>query len=182
MKILNKIIIFFLAINILNCLSFEKGINFEKVNISQNFFERDLVQKALKKYDLNIKLHFVKTKDDFDFFNLKNTKNYYFIYFYDQNTSAHLGKRSFSSSYWGEYILGNNFIFINKKELLKMNKNKQLGVVTHELGHFLGLKHILNDNCNFMLGGVDNCNSYTYEQVSLPKKYLSGSLKIKELN
>ena len=46
----------------------------------------------------------------------------------------------------------------------------------HEIGHALDLKHYDN-NCNYMISGIDNCKNYTYEQLKHVKDYLNYNAK-----
>ena len=76
---------------------------------------------------------------------------------------------------WGHYWHGDNIITINKDIIFNFNKEKQVGVVTHEIGHMLGLKHYDNE-CNFMLSGTDNCQTYNYKQINVLKNYVNNNL------
>ena len=167
--------IIFLLLLIINCSS----IKFVEVNSKIKTREQYLVENTINKYNLDINLKIIKTDDTF--VNLipfaKQDKDI-FIYFYGEKSNHIAGK----SNNWGQYYPEFSFIALNKDILKKMSRDKQIGVISHEIGHMLGLRHFDVNKCNYMLSGEDQCASYTYEQINAPYLYTKNNLNEKDFD
>ena len=169
-KILLIILIFS---NSFYCSSYTKKTRTDFIEIKNKIKTKEeiLVESAVEKYNLDIKVKTIKFNKEIEkIYNLDDDENKY-IYFHGKK-SKHL---KMNIKLWGHYWHGNNIITINKDIVFNFNKEKQVGVVTHEIGHMLGLKHYDN-GCNFMLSGTDSCQTYNYKQINVLKKYVDNNL------
>lgn len=163
-----------------NCFSFDKKLNDRYYEISNNAKTKEemLLESSIKKYNLNINIKTIKFKNKinnlFEIQTIEEAKkdNNYFMYFNGSKTK-HLANKN---KMWGKYYISNKIITINKDIISKFNKEKQIGVIAHEIGHMLGLSHYNDKTCNFMLEGEDKCQSYNYKQINMLKDYINGNL------
>lgn len=173
-----KILLFILIIFNYYCFSFKENKRYNKIFNKIKNKEEILVESALKKYNLKINLQIVNFNnvafflDDFQTRDEANNNGKIFIYFFGEKSKHLRGKNTF----WGHYYVHNKIIILNKDIIYKFNKEKQIGIVTHEIGHMLGLQHYEDNKCNFMLSGVDNCKTYNYNQINILKQYIDNNL------
>lgn len=168
---MKKIILLLL---IINCSS----IKFTKNNLKIKTKEQILVEMAIKRYDLNIILHTIKSEENIEnLIPFKNNKKLFLYFNGINNDSKHFNySKKIKTNLLGFYHKDFNFVIYEKDNLFKLSEQKQIGVVMHEIGHALNLRHY-DENCNFMISGIDSCKNYTYEQLNYLKKYLNNDLK-----
>lgn len=175
-KILLTLLIIF---NQLYCLSLnQKQLDpkYTEVKTKIKTKEEVLVESAVAKFNLNVIVKTIRLQDRanfiYDFQTIDKAKNN-FIYFHGENSKHISGKNKL----WGFYYVYNKIVAINKDIISKFNKEKQIGVVAHEIGHMFGLKHFNDsEDCNFMKQGEDRCQSYNYKQINILKNYTENNL------
>ena len=149
----------------------KEKIDFIEIKSNIKTQEQVLVEDAIKKFNFNINLKTVKLNKAYRrTWDIENNNNKY-IYFKGKNS------KNFENELekgWGKYSL-EGIILLNKDVIFNFNRDKIVGIITHEISHMFGLKHY-NNGCNYMLEGKDNCKSYNYSQINVLNKYINNNI------